>query len=453
MSYQVMPDDLLPGGDSLDKSPPGRSSRATKPINSPLPNGTVRPYIPVLPRDFPNSATPISSRKKDKKWVPLPLAGPDPVPVRDLNESQNFPAQSQKEGMVNERPVGMDSIVQEQAVESSVFNMETFGGRRVSIPVTIRNPVDMSEIELGKLVVPSATKRSSTYKSVNKIEAKRVDPPGPSRSKAPSDLAEPQLASLLDGSESDEERFFRVSLDWGRAGTITGARGGVPDAAGFEGLNGNRLHGTTSIWGSNVPSVGSPHKYFKHEDSPTKQAPNSGQIAMSHSNGYGPIRRPQAEPVDGKMLATYLEDHRGDPADPANPTPSMTHRLSVLEDAFRKLAASISIPNISCEDIEIFTKELERKVVSEISALRADFQTPQNTMANIISRQDEVEDAIIARLQEFEGALVRAIGAQRQLREDFEIVQADFLQLRYRIDHLLNPRTYGGNFPRPGHQG
>ncbi|PWW74999.1 hypothetical protein C7212DRAFT_345622 [Tuber magnatum] len=473
MSYLVMPEDLLPGGDSLEPSPPRKGRKSPKlakgyPLIALPPQVVAEPYIPIVPRDIPDPSTPVPSRKKGKKWLTLPLADPDRAAIRDYNEAPYSAEQAEKEKKGNEKSAGGDPGTKEQAVEPSI--RRNLNSRRVSAPVTIRNPADMSEVELTKLVRPSTTKRYSTVKT-KKAEEKKVGQMEGKR-QAKSALEETPIAPLLEGTVPDEEYFTTLPLALDRAWGLRGERDKVVDGTGVEGSNGNRFSGESGVWGARAPSAAVPPTTRKNDNLITEQELFIyNQNAMPITNGYGPIRGPQAEPIDGRMLATYLEDHRGRPADPANPIPSITHRLAALEDAFRKLASSTNVDTKLREDLQIVTRDFQNKALAEMTVLGANLQTLQNTVANIIRRQDTVEDAIVCRMQKFEEDLLQDMavsgrvvdqfrelrnetsdrfGELKQLRKDVDSLQAESVQCRFRTEHLWNNRAYGGNSQRAG---
>ncbi|KAG0124264.1 hypothetical protein HOY82DRAFT_630723 [Tuber indicum] len=523
MSYLVMPEDLLPGGDSLERSPPRKSPKPIKgcPTTPLPPKVAVTPCMLTTPGKMTVSNTPMPSRKKGKKWLSLPLTDPNNVANREYNEGPSDAEQpKEKEKKGNEKRAGGDPGSQEKKIVEPSTRKSNFNGRRVSTPVTIRNPADMSEVELAKLVRPSTTKRHSAVKTKKaeekkagekkagekkagekkaeekkaekkkaeekkvdgkKVEGKKVEEtkvaPVEEKKQATSGLEESPLAPLLEGTVPDEEYFTTLPLAPERAQYFHGGRGEVFGVTGVEGSNGKRTNWDSIEWGNDVPSVAAPSTARKNKSYLTdEELFILNQYAMPIYNGYGPIRRPQAEPVDGRMLSTYLEDHRGRPADIANgpdcshmlsqPTPSVMHRLSVLEDAFRKLTASTNIDTKLREDLQNVTRDFQNKALAEMTLLGANLQILQNTMVNIIHRQDAVEEAIVNRMQKFEEDFLKDAGASGQIIDQFRelrndtsnrfgelkmlragvnTLQTDPIQSTFITEYLWNQGTHGAD--------
>ena len=200
-------------------------------------------------------------RKKGKKWLALPLATPDGVAVKDYNELPCYTEQP-KEEKEDERRARVDPGVQEQALEPSAGKSD-FGGRRVSTPVTIRNPADMSEVELAKLVGPTPAKRQSTLKA-RKVGEKKVE--HVERKPAASALEESPIAPFIQGTVPDEENFSTLPLTPEGAGDFNREREKVRDGAGVEGSNENGFNRGSSVWEARVPSVTTPTSLRKYEN-------------------------------------------------------------------------------------------------------------------------------------------------------------------------------------------
>jgi len=275
-----MPEDLLPGGDSLEPSPPRREERSSRlegshPAIALPPEATIAPYIPIAPRKIPAPNTPsmppslvgiqdanistVQSRKKGKKWLALPLANPDEVAVGDCNELPHYTEQPE-EKKENESDARVDLSVQEKAVETSAGKND-FNCRRVSTPVTIRNPADMSEVELAKLVGPTTSKRQSTLKA-RKVGEKKVGPL--ERKHATSALREPPIAPFIQGTVPDRGT---LPLALEGAGDFNRAREKVRDGAGVEGSNENNFNKGATSREARISSVTTPPTPREHESS------------------------------------------------------------------------------------------------------------------------------------------------------------------------------------------
>ncbi|CUS12774.1 unnamed protein product [Tuber aestivum] len=473
MSYIVMPEDLLPGGDSLEPSPPREGWKSPKPAKGypPIalpPQVVPAPYIPSAPRDIPVLNTPMPSRKKGKKWLALPLADPDRTAVRDYHEVPYSAEQpKEREKKEDEKSASGGPRTGGQALEPSI--RKNMNSRRVSAPVTIRNPADMSEVELAKIVRPSMAKRYSTLKTKKAEETKARQMEGKKKAK---NASQSPIAPLLEGTVPDEEYFTTLPLALDRAWGLREAREKAVNGTGVEGSDGNCFSGDSSVWGAHVSTSAVPPTIRKNDNYITEQELFFyNQNAMPISNGYDSIRGPQGEPVDGRMLAAYLEDRRGRHADPANPIQSITHRLTVLEDAFRKLISSTNVDTQLREDLQNVTRDFQNKALAEMTLLGANLQTLQNTVASIIRRQDTVESAIVSRMQKFEEELLEdmavsgrilgqfrelkndtndRLGELRQLRDDVDTLKAESVQCRFRTEHLWNNRVYRGNVQNDG---
>jgi len=269
----------------------------------------------------------VSSRKKGKKWHVLPFANSDEVAVRDYDELPYYAEQPKKEKEENERYAGVDLGVQEQAMGPSTRKND-FNCRKVHAPVTIRSPVDMSEVELAKLVGPTTTKCQPALKAM-KVGERWVG--SVDKQQATSALSEHPIAPSLDVTVPDKEHFSTLPLALKRAECFDGEREKV-SGAGVEGSSENPLNGGSSSWEARVSSVTTSPTARKHENSIADKelfsfnrefSPifpifswrteliYSGidcslgmEKTMPLSNRYGPIRPPQAEPVDGEMLTS-----------------------------------------------------------------------------------------------------------------------------------------------------
>lgn len=202
------------------------------------------------------------SRKKGKKWLILPFANSDEVAARDCDELPYYPEQPKKEKEENERHIGVDLGVQEQPMEPSTRKND-FNCRRVSAPVTIRNPADMSEIGLAKLVGPTTTKYQPTLKA-NKVGEKRVR--SVEKQQATSALEEPPIVPSLEVTVPDEEYFSTLPLALKRAEDFDGDREKVSEG-GFGSLSENPFNGGSSSWEARVSSVTTSPTARKHENS------------------------------------------------------------------------------------------------------------------------------------------------------------------------------------------
>ena len=284
----------------------------------PLPIPQVCPLALVGIQDT-NIST-VQSRKKGKKWLALPLADPDEVGVRDYNELQHYTEQPE-EKKENASHARVDLSVQEKAVETSTGKND-FNCRRVSTPVTIRNPADMSEVELAKLVGPTTSKRQSTLKA-RKVGEKKVGPL--ERKHATSALREPPIAPFIQGTVPDREHFSTLPLALEGAGDFNRAREKVRDGAGISGSNENNFDKGSTSWKTRVSSVTTPPTPREHESSMADKElfSSNGEFSnildlfysgidcsleegetTSTSNGYGLVRCPQADLVDGEMLTS-----------------------------------------------------------------------------------------------------------------------------------------------------
>ena len=267
------------------------------------------------------------SRKKGKKWLVLPFANSDEAAARDYDGLPYYPEQPEKEKKENEKHVGLDLGVQEQPMEPSTRKND-FNCRRVSAPVTIRNPADMSEIELAKFVGPTTTKYQPALKAY-KVGEKRVG--SVEKQQDTSALEEPPIAPSLEVTVPDEEYFSTLPLALKRAEDFDGEREKA-SGAGVERSSESPFNGGSSSWEACVSSVTTSSTARKHESSIADkelfsfnrefppifpmfswrtQLIYSGidcslgmEKTMPISNPYGPIRRPQAEPVDGEMLTS-----------------------------------------------------------------------------------------------------------------------------------------------------
>ncbi|PUU77894.1 hypothetical protein B9Z19DRAFT_1065473 [Tuber borchii] len=433
MSYLVMPEDLLPGGDSLVPSPPRKEGKSPKlekghPVVALPPRATVSPYIPVAPPNIRSSNISMLSRKKGKKCLVLPFASSEEVATRDYDELPCYAEQPKKEKEENERHAVVLGV-QEQAMEPSTCKNE-FNCRRVSAPVTIRNPADMPEVELAKLVGPTTTKYQHALRA-KKVGEKRVG--SVEKQQATSALEEPTIAPSLEVTVPVEEYFSALPLALKRAEDFDGEREKV-SGAGVESSSETPFHGGSSSWEARVSRVTTSPAARKHENRiPDKEffSFNRVEKTMPVSNRSGPIRRLQAEP-----------------ADPAKPIPSIARRLAALEDAFRKLTASTNMDSKLREDFQNVTRDFRNKTLAEMTALGANFQTLQNATTSIMHRQDMVEDAMVNHMQRFEEDLLedtavsgRIINRFRELRNDTSDCFGELRKLREEVGALLDEST------------